>query len=181
MVSDEALALGIQQGKTEELNVLVERYYRPLLGYLYRLTGGSKAHAEDIVQETFLRVIRSIGLYTASRPFKPWLYTIATNIARNHQRSADTRYTESVIEDMDYIDEGTLPEEMTLAGEEAQTVMTALMTLPEHQREVILLFYYEELSQAEIAEILKIPVGTVKSRLSLGLKRLRTTVLSAED
>jgi RNA polymerase sigma-70 factor (ECF subfamily) len=178
VIPDEALALAMQQGRTEEFEMLVDRYYRPLLGYLYRLTGGSPALAEDLVQETFLRVLRGIGLYSPSRPFKPWLYTIATNIARNYQRRADTRYTEAVIEDMDYADEALLPEDAVLVQDEAQHVMQALAALPEHQREVLVLFYYEDLSQADIAEILKIPVGTVKSRLSLGLKRLREKVLS---
>lgn len=66
MIPDEALALGIQQGRTEELAVLVDRYYRPLLGYLYRLIGSKQALAENMIQETFLRVMRGIGLSVVS-------------------------------------------------------------------------------------------------------------------
>ena len=134
--------------------------------------------AEDMTQETFLRVLRGIGLYQYPRPFKPWLYSIATNIARNHYRRAETRYAEAMDEAgaEGFADMALLPEETTLLNDEAHAVLKALAELPAHQREVVVLFYYQELSQQDIAESLHIPLGTVKSRLSLGLRRLREIV-----
>jgi RNA polymerase sigma-70 factor (ECF subfamily) len=172
-VSDEELAVQVQQGSQTALAMLFERHYARLLGYLYRLCGGSGAVAEDLVQETFLRALRGIALYQYPRPFKAWLYAIATNLARNHYARADTRHTENPPETAEYADPAPLPEEAFLQQDTAQRVLAALQTLPAHQREVVILFYYQELAQAEIAEALHIPVGTVKSRLSIGMKRLR--------
>jgi RNA polymerase sigma factor (sigma-70 family) len=178
--SDEALAQGVQQGNQADMTELVNRYYDSLLNFLYRMCGGRQALAEDMVQETFLRVLRKITLYDANRPFKPWLYTIATNIARNYHQQADTRYTENPADEADYEDGNPQPEFTLMQAETAENVAKALAQLPEHQREVVVLFYYEEMAQKDIATVLDIPVGTVKSRLSLGLKRLRST-LSALD
>ena len=176
MRSDEMLAQGVQQGNQADMTELVNRYYDSLLNFLYRMCGGRQTLAEDMVQETFLRVLRKIALYDVQRPFKPWLYTIATNIARNYHQQADTRYTENPSEEADYEDENPQPEFSLMQAETAENVARALAQLPEHQREVVVLFYYEEMAQKDIATVLDIPVGTVKSRLSLGLKRLRATI-----
>src|SRR3954447_15949399 len=93
--SDEDLARQLQQGDRGALTALVERHYDSLLGYLYRMTRGDRSLAQDLVQETFLRALRGIGGYQYPRPFKPWLYAIATNLARNHYTSADTRRTDN--------------------------------------------------------------------------------------
>ena len=102
------------------------------------------------------------------------MYAIATNLARDHYKRAETRYAvnESVV-DSDVVPAISGVESVLIAADETTTVINSLMLLPEHQREAIVLRYYQELSLAEIAEALDIPVGTVKSRLSLGLKRLR--------
>src|SRR5512138_2633429 len=92
MPADEELARREQQVRTSELAVLVQRHHSPLLGFLYRLTGGDRALAEDLTQEAFLRALRSIRQYQPTRRFKPWLYAIAVNVARDHFKRADTRY-----------------------------------------------------------------------------------------
>lgn len=173
MQSDESLALAVQQGSESALNSLVERYYSPILRYLFRMAGGQQALAEDMTQEAFLRMMRGIMSYNAQRPFKAWLYTIATNIARNHYAAADTKRSENLPEEADFVDNDDLPEISLMHSQDAAAVFDALMGLPEQQRAVVVMFYYEDLAQKEIAEILSIPVGTVKSRLSNGLKRLR--------
>jgi RNA polymerase sigma-70 factor (ECF subfamily) len=171
--TDEELALGVQRGNTEDLAALVERHHSPLLGYLYRMTGGDRPLAEDLVQEAFLRVLRSIGQYRHPRPFKPWLYAIATNLARDHYKRAETRHTVSERGDEVACGQDVRPEERVLAGEEAERVAAAVMALPAGQREAMVLRYYQSLSLSEIAEALGVPLGTVKSRLHLGLRRLR--------
>lgn len=179
MRSDEDLARGIQRGIKADLALLVERHHSPLLGFLYRMTGGNRALAEDLAQETFLRVLRGISQYLYPRPFKPWLYGIATNLARDHYKQAEMRHTMSMPERTPEIESGA-PEEMLLLDFEARQVATAVTGLPAHQREAVILRYYQGLSLAEIAEVLNIPVGTVKSRLSLGLKKLREHMLERE-
>lgn len=174
LLSDEELARGIQQGRTGDLIGLVERHYDPLVGYFYRMTGGDRMLSEDMVQETFLRVLRGIHRYDYPRPFKPWLYAIATNLGRNYYKRADTRRTVLAEDDPAQRDDQADPPENTLiANDETQSLIAALDRLPEHQRQAIILRYCQELSLDEMADILNIPVGTVKSRLSIGLRRLR--------
>lgn len=180
-LTDEALAEGIKQGDRQYLTLLVERHHSLLIGFLYRMTDGDRTLAEDLAQESFLRIMRSINQYQYPRPFKPWLYQIATNLARDHYKRAETRRAVGMSEEVEWLDDqAPLPEEMLLENAEVQQVALALRSLPDHQRETVILRYYQELSLAEIAEILDVPVGTVKSRLSLGLSRLRDTLLERE-
>ncbi len=175
MNTDEELALSIQQGNRRALAQLVERHHSPLLGFLYRMTNGNRPLAEDLAQEAFLRVLRNIAHYAYPRPFKAWLYATATNLVRDHFRRADTRRTQPADTGLlrQFSDERAGPEAAAILSDEAQRVAAALKALPNHQREAIILRYYHDFSLAEIADTLDIPVGTVKSRLSLGLKRLR--------
>ena len=174
--------MGVRRGDADSLTLIVERHHGPLLGFLYRMTGGDRHMAEDLVQEAFLRVLKAIRGYEYPRPFKPWLYTIATNLARDHYKSADARHTDSdsgsdepeqIERPHLFADPVATPEDDVLADEEARQVVTALSILPSGQREAVVLRYYQDLSLADIAGALDIPVGTVKSRLSLGLRRLR--------
>ncbi len=179
METDEQLAQQLQRGDRAALTALVERHYDPLLGYLYRLARGDRSLAQDMAQETFLRALRGIGGYEYPRPFKPWLYAIATNLARNHYTSADTRRTGDAVDD-DY-GEDDPPDAGLLEHDEAQAVVAALDLLPDHQREVIVLYFYQSLSLQAIADTLAIPLGTVKSRLSIGVSRLREQIKAQDD
>lgn len=181
MRTDESLAFGVQQGNEADMNEIVERYYEPILRYLYRMCSGRQTLAEDMVQETFLRMMRGIVSYDPQRPFKPWLYTIASNIARNYFQRADTQRTDNPAENIDFADENPLPEMALMQSEHSQAVTDAIIQLAEHYRAVVVLFYFEELPQKDIAQILGIPVGTVKSRLSNGLKQLRAMLEMMEE
>lgn len=181
--ADEQLARRVQRGHTADLAVLVERHHSPLLGFLYRLTGGDRALAEDLTQEAFLRALRSIQQYQPSRPFKPWLYAIAVNVARDHFKRAAVRYAVTLADDelLALPDPIGLEETIEIDGPRiAAAISAAIGALPVHQCEAIILRYYQDMSLAEIAAALDIPIGTVKSRLSLGLRHLRT-VLREED
>lgn len=156
----------------DAFGTLVERYHSPLLGYLYRLGGGDRPLAEDLVQETFLRVIAAIHQYRFPRPFKPWLYAIATNLVRDHYKKAESRYNETAVSDS-WRDDAPSPAEAVLMQDETHRMGVALLCLPLAHRETIILRYYQDLSLQEIADVLQIPIGTVKSRLSIGLKRLK--------
>ncbi len=170
--TDEQLARRVQRGHTSDLAMLVQRHHNPLLGFLYRLTSGDRSLAEDLTQETFLRALRSIQQYQSSRRFKPWLYAIAVNVARDHFKRADTRYAVTLTDEefTSLADPIELDESI---ADDSQRVAVAIRALPVHQREALILRYYQDLSLAEIAEVLAIPIGTVKSRLSLGLRQLR--------
>jgi RNA polymerase sigma-70 factor (ECF subfamily) len=170
--ADEHLARRVQQGHQADLALLIVRHHSPLLGFLYRLTGGDRALAEDLTQEAFLRVLRAIAQYQPSRPFKPWLYAIAVNVARDHFKRAETRYAVTVADDewLSLPDPIELDDAIAIDG---PRLASAISVLPIQQREAIILRYYQDLSLAEIAAALSIPIGTVKSRLSLGLRQLR--------
>ncbi len=176
MDSDETLAMRVQQGDRAAMEALVERYYDPLLRFLFRLCGGNQALAEDMVQETFLRMMGGILSYDAGRPFKPWLYSIAEHIVFNYSARAETRRTMAMVDEAGYPDQRLPMEAQLEAGEMRQSILEGLHQLPIRQREALVLFYYEDLPQKEIAEILNVPVGTIKSRLSLGLKQLRAWI-----
>jgi RNA polymerase sigma-70 factor (ECF subfamily) len=176
--SDEELALNMQRGDASALQNLVERHHSPLIGFLYRMTGGDRALAEDLVQEAFLRVLKAIRQYKYPRPFKAWLYAIATNLAHDHFKRAEVRQrADTPAEKVPGQVDG--PEHNLLVADEAQQVARSLQALPDGQREAVILRYYQELSLNEISEALGVPLGTVKSRLSLGLRRLRE-ILEAE-
>jgi RNA polymerase sigma-70 factor (ECF subfamily) len=174
--SDEQLMDAVLAGDQVALAALVTRHHAPLLGYLYRLVGGDRPLAEDIVQDTLLRVLRQ-RTYQAGRPVKPWLYAIATNLARDYFKAAAVRQCvrtgreEHELLRPDDFAPGT--EEGALAAEQGGEVRAALARLGEDYRVVVVLRFYQGLSLQEIAETLHIPLGTVKSRLSVGVHRLR--------
>jgi RNA polymerase sigma-70 factor, ECF subfamily len=178
-LSHEALAQAVQQGDAVALHALVVRHHAPLFGFLYRLTGGDRALAEDLVQETMVRLLRGMGSYDGQRPFKPWLYQIGVNVARDYYKQAEMRHTTSDNGEISLINTSERPETAVIQQQTIQAAVTAVTHLPPHQREALLLRYVEELSLAEIADILDIPVGTVKSRLSLALKQLRAVMTEA--
>jgi RNA polymerase sigma-70 factor (ECF subfamily) len=180
--SDEHLMTEVLRGSAGALTMLVERYHAPLLAYLYRLLGGRQNLAEDFVQESFLRLLQPSG-YQQERPFKPWLYAIATNLARDYLKSASTRH-QIAVEGEDWhslFDKAPGPEEVVLATEENQIIAAAIGQLGDEYRSALLLRFYQGMSLQEIAETLHIPLGTVKSRLSVGTHRLRDLLTTLQE
>ena len=185
-VSDEALLSRYrEQGRTEDFDELVHRYENELYRYLARYLGDASL-AEDVFQNTFLQVHLKRGLYEDGRPVRPWLYSIATHQAVDALRKAGRHPTVSLdqrpsssgeSESGGLIDllvsqgEGPLAE---LQGEERkQWVRESVARLPEALRQTLILAYHQDLKYREIADILKIPVGTVKSRLHAALAKLQ--------
>lgn len=180
--SDEQLLRRVLAGDSEALTVLVTRYHRPLLGYLYRLTNGDRPLAEDLTQETFARLLKPAN-FQAGRPFKPWLYAIATNLARDTFRSAAVRHTTTGLGAMlsDRLDSDPGPEARAIAAENGRAVRAALRELGEEYRITLFLRFYQDLSLEEIAATLGVPLGTVKSRLSVGARRLRQALATIRE
>jgi RNA polymerase sigma-70 factor (ECF subfamily) len=180
-LSDEQLIGEVMSGNRSALEPLVARYHAALLGYLYRLTNGNRPLAEDLVQETFIHLLRQ-GTYRAGRPFKPWLYSIATHLAYDYFRSQSNRRTILMGEKLiaDWVDPAPGPEEQVQVQAEGETVATAIASLGEEYRAALLLRFYQGMSLQEIAEALEIPLGTVKSRLSVGVQHLRALITRIE-
>jgi RNA polymerase sigma-70 factor (ECF subfamily) len=177
--SDERLLTAVLAGEMDALAALVVRHQGPLTGYLDRLVGPDWALAQDLAQETFLRVLGQHAC-RGDRPFKPWLYAIATNLARDHFKSAAVRRSITLDDELEagLVDRSAGPEDQALASERATTLAEALAALSAEYRATLILRFSNGMSLHEIADTLNIPLGTVKSRLSVGLRRLRD-VMSA--
>jgi RNA polymerase sigma factor (sigma-70 family) len=138
------------------------------------ISGGAD-DAEDAAQEGFVKAFGALARFKRGAPFRPWLLTIVANEARNRRRSAGRREALALRLLQDRRPDGAAPspESAVLAEERRSTLLTALARLDEPDRLVICLRHLLELSEAETAAALDIPKGTVKSRLSRGLDRLR--------
>src|SRR5215212_1852492 len=131
--------------------------------------------AEDAVQDGFVKAYAALGRFRIDAPFRPWLLRIVANGARNRRRSAGRRAGLALrsAEDRRPDDAAPSPESAVLAGESRAALLAAVNALRDEDREIIAARYFLELSEAETAETLALPRGTVKSRLSRALARLR--------
>jgi RNA polymerase sigma-70 factor (ECF subfamily) len=172
MITDEELFREWQSGNAPALEILVRRYHAPLLAYLFRLLGDLQL-AEDLVQETFVRLVRDARAYHYPRPFRPWLYAIAHHLAYNHQASAYHRREELRTDLPETSTNEPGPAEWLERWEQHHGLQQALAKLSFEQREVLNLRFGQELSVNEAAAILGVPPGTVKSRTFTALRLLR--------
>lgn len=148
---------------TKEISRLVEEYGNDVLK-IATVILKSKELAEDVYQETFLRVVRSYSGYRGESSEKTWIISIAVNLCRDYMRSAWKRRVVVTDDFLTYTaDDDT--EEIIEKRSEKQLLINAIMKLPDKYREIIHLFYYQEMGVKDIAKVLKIPGGTVKSRL----------------
>lgn len=173
----------IRAGQREAFGALVRRYEGELFGYLRRYLGSNDL-AEDVFQNTFLQVFTKVQQYELGRPVRPWLYTIATHQAIDALRRSGRHQAVSLDKEKDAGEgeasqlisqlESSGPSPLEhLEGEERRgQVRAAVERLPDFLKQVVILSYYQELKNAEVAEILQIPLGTVKSRLHTALARL---------
>ena len=155
MISDEALMLEFQSGSREAFEELFARYREPLYGF-FRRRLASKDRAEDLAQETFLAVIRSAVRYEPRALVKTYLYGIALKLLAAERRKLSGNEPP--------IDDAHEPVEDALS-DDALWVRQALEKLDAGEREILMLREYEQLNYAEIAEVLRLPVNTVRSRL----------------
>jgi RNA polymerase sigma-70 factor (ECF subfamily) len=174
--SDESLLAEYREGNKASFATLVNRYQRELFHFLVRFLG-DRAAAEDVFQETFLQVHQSAEQFDTQRRFRPWLFTIAANKARDLLRSNARRPTNPLMasigkgddESGEFIDlmqaTGELPSEPLEREELQKLVQRTVMQMPQHLREILLLSYFHQFPYKQIGEILGIPLGTVKSRL----------------
>jgi len=178
--SDEALFEQYRGGDRKAFRTLIERHQPELLRFLVRLVG-EQAGAEDVFQDAFLQIHLSADTFDATRRFRPWLFTIAANKARDHLRKKGRRRTLELSAPVDrdrgdgegsagaFVDlmevRVPAPDEALDNEETNRQVQRALDGLPFILREILLLAYFQRISYAQIADELGIPLGTVKSRL----------------
>jgi RNA polymerase sigma-70 factor (ECF subfamily) len=133
------------------------------------------ADAEEAAQDGFVKAWRALGRFREGSPFRPWLLRIVANEASNRRRSAGRRASLALRAAAEEPSGGAAPspEAALLTSEQRATLLAAVEELPEEQRDVVALRYFLDLSEAEVAETLAIPQGTVKSRTARALERLR--------
>jgi RNA polymerase sigma-70 factor (ECF subfamily) len=170
--SDSDLVNLARHGDLEAFGELVRRYQAAVFSVCYRLLGERRS-AEDLAQETFLRAFLRLETYQAERPFGPWIRRVAANLSINEMKAS--RLMLLPLEDEDAAPtagEGDGPEETLLRQDASQTLARGIRSLRPHQRAVIELSHFQELSYAEIAAELEIPLSDVKSHLFRARKRL---------
>jgi len=178
LLDDSTLIRRCQNGQMEYLDVLVERYQSPLYTMCRKLT---RTDADGLFQDTWLRVFRAIGRFAPERPFLTWLLTICVNLYRDRYRKRRTwrrrivGYGETAGLEYQAANVGSNspgPDLQLIQGETKALVRQALDRLDDDHRLPLLLYYYRQLKVTEIATVLSIPAGTVKSRLANGRRKL---------
>ena len=188
--SDEELLALFRQGPHEAFGALVRRYEGELYGYLRRYLG-DRDLADDVFQNTFLQLYTKIDQYEPGRPVRPWLYAIATNQAIDALRRQNRHQTVRLHAEAEEAGDSEMPSLLTLlehqgpspleqlqSEERKQLVRATVEKLPDFLKQVVILAYYQGLKYKDIADIMGIPVGTVKSRLHTALCKLHEAWLT---
>jgi len=162
IIEDEtALVDRLQSGDPEAIDEVVDVFSKPLYAFILRLVGDSVT-AEDIFQETWIRVIRHIGGFRRQAKFSTWLFQIALNQSRSSMRRSSSREYVALEDAPELSQDPDVDAESILRAEKVRKIVDSL---PPKMREVVVLRFYNEKSEQEIAEIIDCPLGTVKSRL----------------
>jgi RNA polymerase sigma factor (sigma-70 family) len=179
-LSDEELILDFQKNNTERaFEILVQRYKNPLVNFVFRYLGDYES-CVDVVQETMIKVYRYKDTYQSIAKFSTWIYTIAGNLAKTELQRRKRRSILSINafgkdndEDYEIPDENYRPDTITDSGIKDEIIQKAFMKVSEAYRKAVILRDIQELSYEEIAEIMGITVGTVKSRINRGRPQLQ--------
>ena len=174
--TDEQLMLALKQGDRQALNGLVDRYRDRIVAFAYRMTGCADS-AQDMAQETFVRVYKGARTFQDNGRFSPWLYKIATNVCLS-EYARKTKVAVSLdtggLEAMQ--DTGPSVQDTAMNMVDADRVQCSLSALNEDHRNVLVMHIFQGLTYVEIGQALGIPTGTVKSRLFYAIRKLRGLV-----
>ena len=175
LMDDAAVVTAFLDGEQRAFEELVDRYQARLLNFVYR-TVGDRERAEDLVQEVFIRVHRHLHRFDRSKKFSTWVYTIASNLAKNELRNRSRnplvlfqtvkKNWEDDDRPLQFEDTTSRPDDMFRKRRLRELVEASVAQLPEHHRSVFILRELEGKSYEEIAEITGCNLGTVKSRLN---------------
>ncbi len=166
---------------------LVERYQRPVFNLAMRMVRRVE-DAEDVTQETFIRMFRALDRYDLERPFTAWLFTIATRLSIDHLRrkrlAPISIFQPGAGGDDEYVieaeDPGLKPDDATSHAEEEGRTRDLIDSLPPHYRIVVMLRHQQDLSYEEIATALQMPLGTVKARIHRARELLKQRIKTSE-
>lgn len=175
-LEDSELVERARHGDVAAYETLVRRYQVLAVRAAYVVAGHSEA--EDAAQEAFVKAYRALHRFRPGAPFRPWLLRIVTNEARNRVRSARRREALALRAVAVSGDAAPSPEAAAEELEDRRELLESVERLPPADREVIAYRFFLELSEAEMAEALAVPAGTVKSRLTRAMTRLRTEMVS---
>ena len=167
-----ALLEKVQQGDLEAYGLIIQDYQKSVFNVCYRVLG-NKQEAEDLTQEAFIRAYRQINRFDTSRPFGPWVRTLAANLCYNHLKKA--RPVQAPLEDERHQLHSSLsdnPEAVLEINQEHRSLYEALWKLPEIQRVSLELRHFQDLSYQEMAEVLNLPLNTVRSHLYRARQKL---------
>jgi len=173
---ESVLVFELKQGNSEAVNQIVDRYSKPLFAFIVRMVD-DQATAEDIFQDTWIRVVRSIGSFRGDCRFSTWLFQIALNLCRNLMRSRARRSFVGIDEVSDLAEDPGMDAVKII---QARKVRRLVASLPPKMKEVVVLRYYHERTDVEIAEVTGLPPGTVKSRLHRAKELLRSKIEGME-
>jgi RNA polymerase sigma factor (sigma-70 family) len=178
-VSDEALMRAVREGDLARLGPLFDRYHLSLFEFLSRMTGHRDV-AEDLVQEVFLRVLKYRATYRDDARFETWVFRIARNARADYYAKRSTVEPLSD-EAMESPDEAPGPEGQLEQEHDSARLRSALLSLREDRRELIVLARYQGMKHEAIAELLGVDSGTVKVRIHRALKELREIFLQMAE
>jgi RNA polymerase sigma-70 factor (ECF subfamily) len=174
--TDAALIAATLAGDPQAFRALMERHQRAIFGYLYRLLFRDAESARELTQTVFMKAYEHLASVDRERPFTPWLYRIAHNEAANWMRTRE-RHPETGLEPEQWSrmadPAGDSPEAAQAAEQDRALLLRALDSLPDRQREALVLFYFEERSYEEIAAILDVRLGTVGTLIHRAKEQLR--------
>src|SRR5262245_28168392 len=176
--TDEELVARSKTGDTESFNQLVKRWERPIFALAYR-TLGREEDARDVTQETFLRAFRALSGFKGDAKFSSWLYRIALNLCRDwirkERRAPIVAVPDGVEVEQLAAERGPVAsvEDLAARAELSRGVAKAMERLPQEQRQAIILKEYHGLTFQEIADLMRCPLSTVKTRVYQGLSTLR--------
>lgn len=188
-IAERLLIARCKKGDRDAFDDLIRRYEKKVYNFAYRLCSNYD-EASDIAAETFVRVFNSIGSFRGDASFITWLFRITTNIyldERKRQRSRPQQSLEELIELEEttvvrqFEDSSPTPEEHTTSRERTEILQAAIRTLPDYQRAMIVMYHMESKSYEEIAELMGLPIGTVKSRLNRARLSLRSKLASVRE
>lgn len=177
--TDDELISEYRSGVQESLVLLIERYTKPIFSFAYRMTG-KRSDAEDITQETFMKIWQTLPRYKLTNTFRSWIFTIARNTALDRLRKKkmlvfsdfdDAAGKNVLVETLS--DPNTLPETLIAKAEQTGMLNKSLLSLSEKDREILILHYEHDMTFETIGKILHSPLNTIKSRHRRALQKLR--------
>lgn len=177
-LADNALMLKVKAGDLDRMGLLFERHYKPLFGFLYRMTS-DRENSEDMVQNVFLRMLKYRHTFKGDGEFRTWMYHLARNVLNDFHKSNKKQMNRLEDQFNEVADDSTGIS--ADREEEVHLLNRALTRLTEENREILVLSRYQELAYSEIAQILEITEANVRVRIHRAMAQLKTAYLKLAD